>query len=108
MRHRGNFHETVKVRQSLLVGLNRGRNMSRLIVSETEEQVQLRWLGLHVAFAKDAGLPRAWREVVATPSSEMAIYDWLAAFGHLDKPGDPLPGGKLREIADGAREPLVA
>jgi hypothetical protein len=82
--------------------------MSRLIVSETEEQVQLRWLGLHVAFAKDAGLPRAWREVVATPSSEMAIYDWLAAFGHLDKPGDPLPGGKLREIADGAREPLFA
>ena len=82
--------------------------MSRLIVSETEEQVQLRWLGLHVAFAKDAGLPPAWRDVVAAPASEAAIYDWLAAFGHLDKPGDPLPGGKLREIADGAREPLFA
>ena len=82
--------------------------MSRLIVSETEEQVHLRWLGLHVAFIKDAGLPNTWREVVARPSGEMAIYDWLAAFGHLDKPGDPLPGGKLREIVDGTRRPLFA
>ena len=81
--------------------------MSRLIVSETEEQVRLRWLGLHVAFAKDAGLPRAWREIIAAPSSEAAIYDWLAAFGHLDEPGDPLPGDKLRVVAGAAREPLV-
>ena len=82
--------------------------MSRLIVSETEEQVQLRWLGLHVAFAKDASLPPAWRDVVAAPASEAAIYDWLAAFGHLDEPGDPLPGDKLRVIADAARKPLFA
>ena len=82
--------------------------MSRLIVSETEDQVQLRWLGLHVAFAKDASLPLAWRDVVAVPASEAAIYDWLAAFGHLDEPGDPLPGHKLRAIADNAREPLFA
>ena len=82
--------------------------MSRLIGSETEEQVQLRWLGLHVAFAKDASLPPAWRDVVAAPASEAAIYDWLAAFGHLDEPGDPLPGDKLRVIADAAREPLFA
>jgi hypothetical protein len=82
--------------------------MSRLIVSETEDQVQLRWLGLHVAFAKDANLPPGWRDVVAAPASEAAIYDWLAAFGHLDEPGDPLPGDKLRVIADAAREPLFA
>lgn len=82
--------------------------MSRLIVSETDEQVHLRWLGLHVAFAKDAGLPPTWREVIATPSSEVAIYDWLAAFGHLDKPGDPLPGAKLRDIADETKTPLFA
>jgi hypothetical protein len=82
--------------------------MTRLIVSETEKHVQLRWLGLHVAFAKDASLPRIWREVVLAPSSEAAKYDCLAAFGHLDEPGGPLPGYKLRVVADPARKPLFA
>ena len=82
--------------------------MSRLIGSETEDLVQLRWLGLHVAFAKDASLPPAWWKVVAAPSSEAAIYDWLAAFGHLDEPCEPLPGDKLHVVADLAREPLFA
>lgn len=82
--------------------------MSRLIVSESENQVHLCWLGMHVAFAKDAGLPHAWRDIVAAPSSEAAIYDWLAAFGHLDKPSDPLPGVRLLEVADRAKVPLFA
>ena len=82
--------------------------MSLLIVSETAELVQLRWLGLHVAFAKDADLPSSWRDVVAKPCSEAAIYDWLAAFGHLDKPGDPLPGVRFHAVADSSREPIFA
>ena len=82
--------------------------MSRLIVSETEDQVQLRWLGLHVAFAKDASLPLAWRDVVAVPASEAAIYDAHAATGPREDPGDPRPAHKLRAIADNAREPLFA
>ena len=82
--------------------------MSCLVVSETQDQVQLRWLGLHVAFAKDARLPPDWREVVAMPTSEAAIYDWLSAFGHLDEPGEPLPGDKLHIVVDAAREPLFA
>lgn len=82
--------------------------MSRLIVSETDEQIHLRWLGLHVAFRKDASLPPAWREVVRKPCSEAAIYDWLAAFGRLDEPGAPLPGSHLYEVVDSARVPLFA
>ncbi|WP_149539110.1 hypothetical protein [Siccirubricoccus phaeus] len=82
--------------------------MTPLIVSETEEQVQLHWLGLHVAFAKDAGLPTAWREVVDASSNRIAIYEWMAAFGRLDEPGEPLPGERLRVVADRSREPLFA
>ncbi|MCO6418375.1 hypothetical protein JYK14_19715 [Siccirubricoccus sp. KC 17139] len=82
--------------------------MSPLTVSETENQVRLHWLGLHVAFAKDAGLPATWRDVVAAPSSKTAIYEWMAAFGRLETPGEPLPGDRLALVADAGREPLFA
>jgi len=82
--------------------------MSCLVISETDKQIQLRWLGLHVAFAKDATLPPAWRDVIATPASEAAIYDWLMAFGHLNEPGEPLPGDTLHVVADPTRRLLSA